>query len=70
MLTAERYDRQIPLLGEEGQERIRDARAFIAGAGGLGSLISTYLAAAGVGEILIADFDTVDPSNLNRPILH
>ena len=66
----ERYDRQIPLLGEDGQERIRDASVFIAGAGGLGSPSAIYLAAAGIGRITIADFDTVDPSNLNRQILH
>ncbi len=66
----ERYDRQIPLLGEDGQERIRDASVFIAGAGGLGSPSAIYLAAAGIGRIAIADFDTVDPSNLNRQILH
>ena len=73
MLTkerSERYDRQIPLLGEDGQERIRDASVFIAGAGGLGSPVAIYLAAAGIGRITIADFDTVDPSNLNRQILH
>ena len=73
MLTRERlerYDRQIPLLGADGQARIRDASVFIAGAGGLGSLVSMYLAAAGVGEIVIADFDTVDANNLNRQILH
>ncbi len=70
MLTRDRYERQIPLLGADGQERIMDARIFVAGAGGLGSLISLYLAAAGIGRIAIADFDTVDPSNLNRQILH
>jgi len=73
MLTkerSERYDRQLPLLGEDGQERIRDASVFIAGAGGLGSLSSIYLAAAGIDRIAIADFDTVDVSNLNRQILH
>ncbi len=73
MLTRERrerYDRQILLLGEDGQERIRDASVFIAGAGGLGSPSAIYLAAAGIGRITIADFDTVDQSNLNRQILH
>ena len=68
--SKERYERQIPLLGEGGQERIRDANVFIAGAGGLGSPSAIYLAAAGIGKIVIADFDTVDPSNLNRQILH
>ncbi|MHC1574226.1 MAG: HesA/MoeB/ThiF family protein [Candidatus Methanogasteraceae archaeon] len=70
MLTGERYDRQIPLFGEDGQERIRDASVFIAGAGGLGSPSAIYLTAAGIGKIVIADFDTVDVSNLNRQILH
>ena len=69
-MTRERYDRQIPLLGADGQERVRDASVFIAGAGGLGSPSAIYLAAAGIGRITIADFDTVDPSNLNRQILH
>ncbi len=67
---AERYERQILLLGEDGQERIRDVNVFIAGAGGLGSLSAIYLAAAGIGRITIVDFDTIDPSNLNRQILH
>ena len=58
------------LFGEEGQEKIRKARVFVAGTGGLGSPISTYLAVAGVGKIIIADFDIVDPSNLNRQFLH
>jgi len=68
--SRERYDRQVLLLGEDGQGRIRDASVFIAGAGGLGSPVAIYLAAAGIGRITIADFDTVDPSNLNRQILH
>ncbi len=70
MLTGERYDRQILLFGADGQERIRDASVFIAGAGGLGSPSAIYLTAAGIGKIVIADFDTVGVSNLNRQILH
>jgi molybdopterin/thiamine biosynthesis adenylyltransferase len=68
----ERYDRQIMLygFGEEGQEKLKKARVFIAGAGGLGSPISIYLAVAGVGNIRIVDHDTVELSNLNRQILH
>lgn len=66
----ERYIRQIPLIGEEGQKKLRDSVVFIAGAGGLGSPVSIYLAAAGVGTIRIADADCVDESNLNRQILH
>jgi molybdopterin/thiamine biosynthesis adenylyltransferase len=69
-IASEKYIRQIMLFGEEGQEKLRKARVFVAGAGGLGSPISTYLAVAGVGKIIIADFDTVDPSNLNRQFLH
>jgi molybdopterin/thiamine biosynthesis adenylyltransferase len=67
---AKRYSRQIPILGEEGQEKIREARVLIAGAGGLGSVIALYLAAAGVGFIRLVDHDRVETSNLNRQILH
>jgi molybdopterin-synthase adenylyltransferase len=67
-----RYDRQImiPEIGLEGQEKLKNARVFIAGAGGLGSPVTMYLAAAGVGTLVIADNDRVDISNLNRQILH
>ena len=68
----ERYDRQIMLygFGEEGQEKLKKAKVFIAGAGGLGSPVSIYLAAAGIGNIRIVDHDTVELSNLNRQVLH
>jgi len=66
----ERYKRQILLFGEEGQERLKRAHIFIAGAGGLGSPVAIYLAVAGVGTITIVDMDSVDLSNLNRQILH
>jgi adenylyltransferase/sulfurtransferase len=68
----ERYDRQIMIygLGEAGQEKLKRAKVFIAGAGGLGSPVSIYLAAAGVGTLRLADHDTVEPSNLNRQVLH
>lgn len=56
--------------GKEGQEKLKKAKVFLAGAGGLGSPAAYYLAAAGVGTIVIADHDTVDLSNLNRQILH
>jgi molybdopterin/thiamine biosynthesis adenylyltransferase len=65
-----RYHRQILMLGEEGQARLKAARVLIAGAGGLGSVISIYLAAAGVGTLRIADCDIVEESNFNRQILH
>jgi adenylyltransferase/sulfurtransferase len=75
MLTQDdliRYDRQMmmPEFGREGQERLKSAKVFIAGAGGLGSPISIYLAVAGVGTLRIADHDNVELSNLNRQILH
>jgi molybdopterin/thiamine biosynthesis adenylyltransferase len=65
-----RYSRQIRLFGEDGQERLLRTSVFIAGAGGLGSVISLYMAAAGFGKIRIVDCDTVELSNLNRQILH
>lgn len=67
-----RYSRHILLdeLGIEGQEKLLAARALIVGAGGLGSPASMYLAAAGVGTIVLADGDTVDLTNLQRQILH
>jgi adenylyltransferase/sulfurtransferase len=75
MLTQEekqRYDRQIiiPGVGEAGQEKLKKARVVIAGTGGLGSPISFYLAAAGLGTLRIIDNDKVELSNLNRQILH
>jgi len=68
----EKYDRQMMIygFGEEGQEKLKKAKVFIAGAGGLGSPVSIYLAAAGIGTLRIADHDKVELSNLNRQILH
>ena len=68
--TAEKYIRQIMLFGEEEQEKLQKAKVLVAGAGGLGSPISTYLAIAGIGKIILADFDSVELSNLNRQFLH
>lgn len=67
-----RYARQIRLsqIGEEGQQKILDATILIIGMGGLGSPAALYLAAAGVGKIIISDFDQVEDSNLQRQIIH
>lgn len=67
-----RYARHlvIPEIGEQGQKRLLTARVLIIGAGGLGSPVALYLAAAGVGTIGIIDNDIVDRSNLQRQILH
>jgi adenylyltransferase/sulfurtransferase len=56
--------------GEEGQKKLKNSTVFIAGAGGLGSPVSIYLAVAGIGKIIICDFDSVEVTNLNRQILH
>jgi len=66
----DRYRRQLDLWGVEGQEALRRACVVIAGCGGLGSVVATYLACAGVGFLRLVDFDRVDPSNLNRQFLH
>jgi len=67
-----RYARHLalPEVGEEGQKRLKAGRVLCVGAGGLGSPLAMYLAAAGVGTIGIVDFDTVDESNLQRQLLH
>ena len=67
-----RYSRQIllPQFGVEGQERLMASTVLVVGAGGLGSPVALYLAAAGVGRLIIADFDRVDLTNLQRQILH
>ena len=68
----ERYSRHIilPEVGGEGQAKLLDSKVFMIGAGGLGSPVAYYLAAAGVGTIGIADADVVDLSNLQRQIIH
>ena len=67
-----RYSRHliIPDVGVEGQRRLKDARVLMVGAGGLGSPIGLYLAAAGVGTLGLVEFDTVDVTNLQRQVMH
>ncbi len=67
-----RYSRQImlPAIGVEGQQKLLDSRVLIVGLGGLGAPVAMYLAAAGVGELVLVDFDQVDLSNLQRQIIH
>jgi molybdopterin/thiamine biosynthesis adenylyltransferase len=67
-----RYSRHllIPEVGLEGQKKLKQSSVLIIGTGGLGSPVSMYLAAAGVGRIGLVDYDVVDYSNLQRQIIH
>jgi sulfur-carrier protein adenylyltransferase/sulfurtransferase len=67
-----RYSRHLLLdeVGAEGQQKLKDAKVLCIGAGGLGSPVLLYLAAAGVGRIGIVDFDVVEESNLQRQVIH
>ncbi|MDO8750962.1 MAG: molybdopterin-synthase adenylyltransferase MoeB [Dehalococcoidia bacterium] len=69
---AKRYSRHIimPQIGGKGQRKLLEAKVLLIGAGGLGSPVALYLAAAGVGTLGIVDFDVVDITNLQRQILH
>jgi len=66
----ERYDRQLRVWGVEAQERLRHSTALVVGVGGLGSPVAMYLAAAGVGRLVLVDPEVVELSNLNRQVLH
>jgi len=68
----QRYARHIilPNIGGAGQRKLLDSSVLVIGAGGLGSPIAMYLAAAGIGKLGVVDFDAVDVSNLQRQILH
>ncbi|MEE9352675.1 MAG: HesA/MoeB/ThiF family protein [Thiotrichaceae bacterium] len=67
-----RYSRQIrlPSIGEVGQQRLLDARVLIIGMGGLGSPVALYLAATGIGHLVLSDYDVVEESNLQRQVIH
>src|SRR5215475_5727389 len=67
-----RYSRHLimPEVGVEGQKRLKASSILLIGAGGLGSPLGLYLAAAGVGRLGLVDFDVVDFSNLQRQVLH
>ena len=68
----QRYSRHIilPNIGGRGQRKLLDSSVLVIGAGGLGSPVAMYLAAAGIGKLGIVDFDQVDVTNLQRQILH
>ncbi|MCQ8894043.1 MAG: ThiF family adenylyltransferase [Methanolinea sp.] len=70
LVEREQYLRQIPIIGEAGQERLRDAAVLVAGAGGLGSVCAQMCACAGFGKIRIVDNDVVERHNLNRQVLY
>ena len=67
-----RYSRhiQLPQIGEQGQQKLLSSRVLVVGIGGLGSPASMYLASAGIGCLVLSDFDRVDESNLQRQIVH
>jgi adenylyltransferase/sulfurtransferase len=68
----QRYSRHLilPEVGMEGQIKLKNAKVLLVGAGGLGSPLGLYLAAAGIGAIGLVDFDVVDASNLQRQVIH
>ncbi|MCQ4153627.1 MAG: HesA/MoeB/ThiF family protein [Archaeoglobi archaeon] len=70
MFDLERYSRQIEIFGIEGQKKLSKSSALVVGAGGLGSAVIQYLAAAGIGRLGIVDGDVVEKSNLQRQTIH
>lgn len=71
-MNFERYKRQILMdnFGERAQEKLLNSKVTVVGVGGLGTVVSQYLAAAGVGNLTLIDYQNVELSNLNRQILH
>lgn len=65
----EQFQRNAWILGEDGTERLHNSAVLIAGIGGVGGYVCEVLARAGVGRFLLIDFDTVDPTNINRQII-
>ncbi len=69
-LNSDRYARQMPIIGVDGQNKMANAKILIVGVGGLGSPIALYLSAAGIGTIGLIDNDKVSTSNLQRQVLY
>ncbi|MGC8994804.1 MAG: HesA/MoeB/ThiF family protein [Pyrobaculum sp.] len=70
MRLLDRYSRQIPVIGEEGQERLRKTSVAVFGVGGLGTLVARYVAGGGFKKLVLVDFDTVALSDIHRQILY
>ncbi len=69
-MDIERYQRQLPIIGEEGQRRLASSSVLVVGLGGLGSIVSMYLVAAGIGKLILVDKAKVDKPDLNRQLLY
>lgn len=70
MRPAERYSRQLPLVGEEGQRRLRGTAVAVFGLGGLGALAARYIVGGGFGRVMLVDYDVVSVSDLHRQVLY